>query len=127
MVAKEADERFQSMTEVIAALETCRGDSSGTESQLRPRMPTAAGSSVNWSEFLHTRDGDGASPTAATRAATKAGRRTKTDADEPTLVSQTDVRTERTLPPRVGKTTKGQPRRDSKPWWTDWRVLAGGG
>jgi serine/threonine protein kinase len=127
MVAKKAGDRYQSMTAVIADLEACRNETSGTSTLVRPKPRLAEESSDKLVAFLHQL-GDGKDTAgAAARTVAKSGQLTKTVAEEQTFVTQADAGTERALPSRK-KARGAKAAQDRKsPLWTDWRVLAGGG
>jgi formylglycine-generating enzyme required for sulfatase activity/serine/threonine protein kinase len=127
MVAKKVDERYQSMSAVIADLEACQNGATGSSTFVQSKSQPAEESSGNLSAFLHQLGDSNAPGSAVTTVEAKSEQRTQTAAEQPTLIAQAEEQTERTLPPRTGVREPKSPRRGSRPPWTDWRVLSGVG
>lgn len=126
MVAKKVEDRYQSMTEVIAALETCRNDVTATATVARPVVQQAQESFDKLSQFLRqSNESEASESTSAATVAVDGGQSAATDAAEATLTMQSNERTAPTLPPRTQTGVKKQPQRSAKSLWKDWRVLSG--
>ena len=124
MVAKKPEDRYPSMTDVLADLETCRSDATGTA--LRVSAPSTGSSSEGLSSFLHRLDGEGSSASLGARAASKTVRRPRTSPEEPTIATQSDVGTQPNMRPAVRKKGARDKSSARSAPWTDWRWLAAG-
>ncbi|MCA9053194.1 MAG: SUMF1/EgtB/PvdO family nonheme iron enzyme, partial [Planctomycetaceae bacterium] len=132
MVAKQADDRYPTMTEVIADLESCRSGNSGT-AIVATAPVTGDESAGGLTNVLQASSGDDPTsafeePSGGTSTKRKSGRKQKqrADSEEATMIGATDAETSRTLPPKSGS-AKPKTSSTKKPPWTDWRVLAGAG
>ncbi len=121
MVAKQADDRYQTMNEAIAALETCRraDDASG----LAATAPRTGDAAEGLSEVLDATDqfqaDDGVAVATVPRTETGVAAEAEPSAVEsPTIVAGMATETSRTVRRTAAPT---------RPPWTDWRVLAGAG
>jgi formylglycine-generating enzyme required for sulfatase activity/serine/threonine protein kinase len=134
MVAKKPTDRFQTMSDVLAALETCRGSGAG-DSRTIPGGSTGPSEDSKLSEMLAL-FGGGADSSAVTRTITAAQK--GTDATRPTQGSefektvtsgQPDAETDPTTLTSLRKTTGPQRKcRTQEPkWWQDKRIQIGGG
>ena len=121
MVAKQSNDRFQSMTEVIAALENCPIESAATVvdlSGVAPALPGLPGES-DLSKVLAS--GDESATDAESMAATATMPRTDTNA--PTIITSSisnTIQTRATRRARTGPSGSGRP-----VWMSDKRILAG--
>jgi serine/threonine protein kinase len=143
MVAKQPDDRYPSMTEVIAALEACR--SGGSSTAVVATAPVTGDESeggltnilnaesinIGAPTVAHVESGpdDDATGSAGTATRKKTRRKNKATvaaaSEEETVIGAVDVVTSRTLPPRALGSAKSKS--SSRPPWTDRRVLAGAG
>ena len=127
MVAKKPDDRFQSMSAVIAALE---GGSSEPVSAVI--LPAAQSDDSQLNDFLNgpPRTGASAAGSVAPAKARQAGR-TAVARDETisrsAVDADTDPQTQLRLPSATTRTGARQRKSAAlRPWWQDWRVKLGG-
>jgi serine/threonine protein kinase len=122
MVAKRPEDRYASMTEVLADLGTCRVDSAGKppHSQIEDSDDAAAG---ELSGFLKTLHVGNASATSPTRTAVSSGSQTGPFPGEVTVITGAASETMSSLWVKSGQ--KSSVAREKMP--VDWRVIVGGG
>ncbi|HUQ68663.1 MAG TPA: family 16 glycoside hydrolase [Planctomycetaceae bacterium] len=123
MVAKRSADRYQSMTEVIAALESClRGETAEAPSVAAPSSEDS-----KFREFLDGLQNTDLSIAAAKKSKSRSKTATITEQDsEPTLsVAASDANTDpHSFLSRPARRRKQPPKRA---WWQDHRVQIGGG
>lgn len=128
MVAKQPDRRYQTMTEVLAALDACLRGTSGET----PSLVAVHSEDSKFSEFLAgLQNTDPGSLVAAKKAKSRGGTATKTAQDsEPTLaVSASEVNTDpHSLLSGLPQKSRTSKRVVLKPWWQkrEGQLLAGG-
>ncbi|MBX3452402.1 MAG: protein kinase [Planctomycetaceae bacterium] len=124
MVAKKVEDRYQSMSDVIADLEASQDDSPGSAVILRSRREDE--SSGQLANFLRQLEGGGGSQPSQIKTA-KSERLVKPVMEAQTLVSGADIGTSRSLPRRKRSHAAKSAKPHGRTLWTDWRVLAGTG
>ena len=129
MVAKQAKDRYQSMTEVIRDLEACQNGSASATSLAAPSVPE----DTNLQLFLSNLGGSATSVTAARQAQPTATYVAADAAAEATMLigdmaQATDPQTMTSVRSKVGQKKRASGKSAAAPpWWQDRRVQMGSG